>query len=88
MQSYSLLIGKRFGTPTQTINNNGCGCSYRSQAIVNEAHRLGKIVPDRTRRGDEYAAFGAYVANPKRGWHEWIGSIDLNSHIHIIQLVI
>ena len=49
------------------------------QAIVNEAHRLGKIVPDRTRRGDEYAAAGAYVANPKRGWHEWIGSIDLNS---------
>ena len=49
------------------------------QAIVNESHRLGKIVPDRTRRGDEYAAAGAYVANPKRGWHEWIGSIDLNS---------
>ena len=49
------------------------------QAIVNEAHRLGKIVPDRSRDGSSYAAAGAYVAWPKKGWHEWIGSIDLNS---------
>lgn len=49
------------------------------QAIINECHRMGKIVPDRNRGDAGYAAAGAYVANPKRGWHEWIGSIDLNS---------
>ena len=51
------------------------------QAIINEAHRHGLIVPSRTRkddRGDTQAA-GAYVAYPKKGLHEWIGSMDINS---------
>jgi DNA polymerase elongation subunit (family B) len=50
------------------------------QAIINEAHRRGMIVPNRIRRepGSEPAA-GAYVAYPKKGIHEWIGSVDLNS---------
>ena len=51
------------------------------QAIVNEAHRRGMIVPGRTRRaeGETTAAAGAYVATPKKGIHDWIGSIDINS---------
>ena len=50
------------------------------QGIINEAHRRGFIVPNRIRRepGSEPAA-GAYVAYPKKGIHEWIGSVDLNS---------
>jgi DNA polymerase elongation subunit (family B) len=51
------------------------------QAIINEAHRRGMIVPNRAKfddRGDTQAA-GAYVAYPKKGIHEWIGSLDINS---------
>jgi DNA polymerase elongation subunit (family B) len=50
------------------------------QAIINEAHRRGMIVPNRVQRepGSEPAA-GAYVAYPKKGIHEWIGSLDINS---------
>ena len=51
------------------------------QAIVNEAHRRGMIVPGRIKRaeGENVAAAGAYVATPKKGLHDWIGSIDINS---------
>ena len=50
------------------------------QAIINEAHKRGMIVPNRIQRepGSEPAA-GAYVAYPKKGIHEWIGSLDINS---------
>ena len=51
------------------------------QAIINEAHQQGLIVPSRTRKseqGDTQAA-GAYVAFPKKGLHDWIGAIDINS---------
>jgi DNA polymerase elongation subunit (family B) len=51
------------------------------QAIVNEAHHRGMIVPSRPKR-DETAnsqAAGAYVAYPKKGLHDWIGSMDINS---------
>jgi DNA polymerase elongation subunit (family B) len=50
------------------------------QGIINEAHRRGMVVPDRVRRepGTDPAA-GAYVAYPKKGLQDWIGSIDINS---------
>ena len=51
------------------------------QAIINEAHHRGMIVPSRARKdeqGDTQAA-GAYVAYPKKGLHDWIGSMDINS---------
>lgn len=51
------------------------------QAIINEAHYRGLIVPGRSSKegdGDTQAA-GAYVAYPKKGLHEWIGSMDINS---------
>ena len=51
------------------------------QAIINESHRLGKMVMNKVRYGedDQTQAAGAYVAKPKRGLHKWIGSIDINS---------
>ena len=51
------------------------------QAIINEAHRRGLVVPNRLKRDDSEntQAAGAYVAYPKKGLHDWIGSMDLNS---------
>ena len=50
------------------------------QAIVNEAHHRGMIVPSRPKRDDVSSqAAGAYVAYPKKGLHDWIGSMDINS---------
>lgn len=50
------------------------------QAIINEAHRRGMVVPDRVRQDEESSrAAGAYVAFPKKGYHLWVGSMDINS---------
>lgn len=51
------------------------------QAIVNEAHHRGLIVPSRPIRDEDAnnQAAGAYVAYPKKGLHDWIGSMDINS---------
>ena len=49
------------------------------QAVINEAHSRGLIVPDKARDQTETQAAGAYVAYPKKGIHDWIGSMDLNS---------
>jgi|13_taG_2_1085334.scaffolds.fasta_scaffold00034_27 DNA polymerase elongation subunit (family B) len=49
------------------------------QAIINEAHSQGLIVPDKRYDKDTTQAAGAYVATPKKGLHKWVGSIDLNS---------
>ena len=57
------------------------------QAIINEAHERGLVVPSRKSReelGNTQAA-GAYVAYPKKGLHDWIGSIDINS-LYLVQL--
>ena len=51
------------------------------QAIINEAHKLGFVVPNRVGRDGHVntAAAGAYVAHPKKGMHDFVGSIDINS---------
>jgi DNA polymerase elongation subunit (family B) len=51
------------------------------QAIINEAHEQNLIVPNKKQRltDDDTQAAGAYVAYPKKGLHEWIGAIDINS---------
>jgi DNA polymerase elongation subunit (family B) len=51
------------------------------QAIINEAHERGMVVPNRKQRNEseDVQAAGAYVAYPKKGVHEWIGSVDINS---------
>ena len=50
-------------------------------AIINEAHERGLVVPNRRERltGEDTQAAGAYVAFPKKGLHDWIGSVDINS---------
>jgi DNA polymerase elongation subunit (family B) len=51
------------------------------QAIINEAHERGMVVPNRKHRDDsiDNQAAGAYVAYPRKGMHEWVGSVDINS---------
>ena len=51
------------------------------QAIINEAHRQGLVVQNRKNRDEsnDTQAAGAYVAYPKKGMHDWIGAIDINS---------
>jgi DNA polymerase elongation subunit (family B) len=51
------------------------------QAIINEAHERGMVVPNRREQltDEETQAAGAYVAYPKKGMHDWVGSIDINS---------
>jgi DNA polymerase elongation subunit (family B) len=51
------------------------------QAIINEAHERGMVVPIRKERltDEDTQAAGAYVAYPKKGMHDWVGSIDINS---------
>ena len=51
------------------------------QAIINDAHQRGMVVPNRRGRDDkeQTQAAGAYVAYPKRGMHRDIGAIDINS---------
>jgi DNA polymerase elongation subunit (family B) len=51
------------------------------QAVFNEAHERGVVVPDKSRKDntDEQQAAGAYVATPKRGMHEYVGAVDINS---------
>jgi len=60
------------------------------QAIVNEAHKQNVVIPNRPPRRAEVErtdysmldtknAVGAYVAFPKKGMHEYIGGIDINS---------
>jgi DNA polymerase elongation subunit (family B) len=60
-------------------------------AITNEAHDLGLMVPSRVRShapaqdelGDDglepHGIVGAYVADPVQGMHSWIGGVDINS---------
>ena len=49
------------------------------QGIINEAHSQNLIVPDKIHEKDTTTAAGAYVAYPKKGMHQWIGSIDISS---------
>lgn len=50
-------------------------------AVMNEAHERGMMVPDKKKNisDGDMAAAGAYVAVPKKGIHEWVGAVDINS---------
>ena len=52
-------------------------------AIYNEAHERGLVVSDKKRRNinadETQQAAGAFVATPKRGMHEYVGAVDINS---------
>jgi DNA polymerase elongation subunit (family B) len=67
---------------TVTLRGTLGAVAVTDQAVINEAHRLNMVVPDRPRRSEDSkdnAAAGAYVAVPKAGMHDWIGSMDINS---------
>jgi DNA polymerase elongation subunit (family B) len=64
---------------TVLLQTTAGAVAVTEQAIVNEAHRRGMQVPNRINHEGNTAAAGAYVAFPKKGVHEWIGSMDLNS---------
>ena len=64
---------------TVLLQTTAGAVAVTEQAIVNEAHRRGLQVPNRINHEGNTAAAGAYVAFPKKGVHEWIGSMDLNS---------
>ena len=49
------------------------------QAIINHAHSKGMVVPNRRSHEGNTQAAGAYVAFPKKGMHDWVGAIDINS---------
>lgn len=51
------------------------------QAVLMEAHGRGLICPDKKRDKEEEdnRAAGGWVATPKKGMHQWVGSVDLNS---------
>lgn len=55
------------------------------QAIINHAHEMGFVVPNKDRsnydrdESEDEGAVGAYVAYPKKGLKDWIGVIDINS---------
>jgi DNA polymerase elongation subunit (family B) len=65
------------------------------QAIINEMHAMGAVVSDRKREevaevdfdpsddddetSEHSPVVGAYVAQPKKGLHDWIGCVDINS---------
>jgi DNA polymerase elongation subunit (family B) len=52
-------------------------------AIFNEAHARGLVVPDKKRKTENddeiQQAAGAFVATPKKGMHEYVGAVDINS---------
>lgn len=52
-------------------------------AIVNRAHEQGLVVPnkkhDKESEGEFAGAVGAFVSKPKKGIHEWVGSVDINA---------
>jgi DNA polymerase elongation subunit (family B) len=51
------------------------------QAIINEAHHRNMMIPGRPHKDENanHQAAGAYVATPKKGLHDWVGSVDINS---------
>lgn len=80
---------------TVNIKTTMGAVAVTEQAIINEAHRRGMVVPDRKRRvwSDDDAelsdedlhdlemqkAAGAFVAKPKTGLQKWVAGIDINS---------
>lgn len=69
-------------TNTVLLQTTMGAVAVSEQAIINEAHSLGLKIPDRIKNNnneDSLQAAGAYVAYPKKGLHQWVGSLDINS---------
>jgi DNA polymerase elongation subunit (family B) len=80
---------------TVNIKTTMGAVAVTEQAIINEAHRRGMVVPDRKKRdwteedieptdaeleaAEKQKAAGAFVADPKTGIQRWVSGIDINS---------
>ena len=66
---------------TVLLNTTLGSVALIEQAIINEAHRRGQVVPNRIKDQEEesFPVAGGYVAVPKMGLHDWVGIIDLKS---------
>lgn len=65
---------------TVTIAKTLGSVALIEQAINIEVHRKNLICPSKKHSSNEETSVaGAYVVNPKKGMHEWVGSIDINS---------
>jgi DNA polymerase elongation subunit (family B) len=80
---------------TVNIKTTMGAVAVTEQAIINEAHRRGMVVPDRKAKdwgeedveptdaeleeAEKQKAAGAFVANPKTGIQRWVSGIDINS---------
>lgn len=65
---------------TTVLIPNALGAvAVSEQAVINEAHSMNLRWPDAKESHKETQAAGAYVAKPRRGIHEWIGLVDINS---------
>lgn len=66
---------------TVLIPTTAGAVAVTEQAIINESHERGMVVPSRTNRltDDDTQAAGAYVAYPKKGLHDYIAAVDINS---------
>lgn len=57
--------------------------AWFDQSVINSAHELGLIIPDRIEgKSEEWTGItppGAFVQDPVVGLHEWIADTDLNS---------
>jgi len=66
---------------TELIPKTMGAVAVTEQGIINEAHSLGFIVPNK--RKEQVTEFdqaaGAYVAHPKKGFWQWLALIDINS---------
>jgi DNA polymerase elongation subunit (family B) len=66
---------------TVTLSKTMSAVAVTEQAIINEAHERGLVVPNRKLKSsiEDTPAAGAYVAFPKKGIHPWVGAVDINS---------
>lgn len=62
-----------------TISSTMGSVAWIDQSIINEAHSLNQVVPDKKPVDLDKPAAGARVADNEEGIYEWIGSIDLAS---------
>jgi len=74
---------ERFGKKEMTYDLVGRIHLDYLQLYKKYNYERGLVVPDKKRKVENaeeiQQAAGAYVATPKRGMHEWVGAVDINS---------
>lgn len=80
------LINELSHSTTTLIPNTLGQVAMTDQAIINRAHDMDLIVPNKNfsfdgeeHEEDDESIAGAHVAHPKKGMQDWVGVIDINS---------